>query len=696
MPFVYFLLALLVGVGLGDVLQPDRVVYVGVRFLLGVVTVVFVSISWITRLKRHRYYGVLSLLVFLLLAAIGFIRSWQPHPAIDFHHFSHRDAAAFMGYVADEPVIRGTHMRFPLAVTGAYDGTRLAVDVRGRLMVTVKLPDAHSETSLFRYGDLLVLPADCQRVAPPYNPREMDYRKHLANKGIWHQVYLRSDQLQCIGHGYGNGLIAYALRLRQHMVTKFARHITDRDALSVASTLILGYRADLSADLLQAYAHTGTIHVLSVSGMHVVIVFWLLSKLLWWMDRRKWLRSLKFVILLLAVWGYALVTGFSPSVLRASIMISFVMAAATFAQQNRVYNSIAASAFFLVLYEPGFVGDIGFQLSYLAVLGIVSFMPLFAGVWSATNRFGKPIVDYVHMSVAAQAGAGPLAAYHFHQFPLYFLPANLLIVLPASGIMYLGFALLLLPTGKPARWVGQALEQLIVWVNDALRYMERLPLASVKGLWATGWETIVLYVLMIAVAMALLRRSKRWVYGVFGCVALLVFSSFFTSMNRLTATHVTLFNVRKEVAIGFVHGGRAWVYSSLASMDDRTFRYAVMPGLEQHVSEERIRFIPEGEHYADAVVYAADRIIQFGPWRMMVYDGKQAYAGQLDVAVLLLRDNPRIVLAQLLQNIHCDIVVLDGSNYDSTVDRITAEAEAMGKAVYVLKSNPAFRITLAE
>src|SRR5690606_35766736 len=297
-----------------------------------------------------------------------------------------------------------------------------------------------------------------------------------------------------LGGGQGNPLIAYALHLRRRMVAKFAEYLSDRDARSVASALILGYRAEMSERLVQAFSATGTIHVLSVSGMHVVIVFWLLAKLLWWMGGSKGLRAMKFIILLLAVWGYALLTGFSPPVLRASIMVGFVMAATIFGRQNRIYNSIAASAFFLLLYEPKFIADIGFQLSYLAVLSIVDINPVTHAFLCAENELVRPITDYIGMSIGAQAGAGPLAAYYFHQFPLYFLPANLLIVLPTSGIMYVGFALLVLPGGLVTRWLGEVLEGLILATNTSLAYVEQWPMASIGGIWPAKWESLLVYV----------------------------------------------------------------------------------------------------------------------------------------------------------------------------------------------------------
>src|SRR5690606_5177008 len=251
----------------------------------------------------------------------------------------------------------------------------------------------------------------------PYNPGEMDYQQYLSDHNIWYQGYFSRNQIQKVGVGKGNPLMTEALRIRKALVAKFGRYIADRDAFSVASTLILGYRADLSDELLQAFSNTGTIHVLSVSGMHVVIVFWLFSGLIGWMDLRRKLRAVKFILLITAVWGYAALTGFSPSVLRASVMISFVIAASAFSQENRIYNSISASAFFLLLYEPKFITDVGFQLSYLAVLGIIFLAPLWQVIFTSNHRLVKPIGNYVWMSMSAQACAGPLATYYFHQFP---------------------------------------------------------------------------------------------------------------------------------------------------------------------------------------------------------------------------------------------------------------------------------------
>lgn len=688
MPFVRFLLALVAGIGVGCAVMPERSLYMVAWGLLVVVVTSFVTIRCITRLRQHRYYGVLGMLVLLAWSIVGCLLAWQTNPTIDRTHFSHFTSRALMGLVADEPVVRGSHIRFPFTVTHRY-GDDGILDASGKLMITLRVNDSLASEQL-SYGDELLIPAGYEMVSPPYNPGELDYRSYLAGKHIWHQDYLEAGQLKKLAKGRGNPLIAYALSLRQRMVAKFAAYIPDRDAYSVASALILGYRAEMSDSLVQAFSNTGTIHVLSVSGMHVVLVFWLLAKLLWWMDRSKGLRVSKFIFLSTAVWGYALLTGFSPPVLRASIMVSFVMAASIFGQRNRIYNSIAASAFFLLLYNPSFLVDIGFQLSYLAVLGIVFLQPATRYLFPVSDRALRPVTDYVGMSIGAQAGAGPLAAYYFHQFPLYFLPANLFIVLPASAIMYVGFALLFLPSGQMASWAGVVLEKLILLTNTALGYIEQWPMASIRGIWVTWWESLLVYTLIVAIAMAMMARHKLWAYGALGCVALLVCTSFSAALND-TDQQTFIFNVRRNLAIGLVHQQRVWLYTDLPSIDDRTIGYSVLPALEAHAPAETICLIEHGSTYRDQWVYAKEGILQFGDdTRLMVYDGTNTYDGCLKVDIVILRNNPKGSLAELLEAVDCRRLVLDGSNFDSTIHRWKSEAEAAAVPIYVLKDNFAY------
>lgn len=689
-PFARFLLALSVGIAVGYFTTPDPLHYTIVCWLLVGSLLAFVSLVLGTRLRNQRYYGLMGLFLGLALVTWGYRSTWATHPEIDPLHFSRAESRVLIGNVKEEPVVRNRQLRFPFEVNRA-SGANGMQDVTGTLMVTISLTDGELPPPI-DYGDELLIPAQYRLVPPPYNPGELDYQAYLANQNIWHQAYFRSQEIYKTGERNGNPLVIYLLKSRKKLVAKFERYLVNRDALAVASTLILGDRANLSVELLQAFSNTGTIHVLSVSGMHVVIVFWLFAKLLGWMDVSRSLRTVKFILLVSAVWGYAALTGFSPSVLRASVMISFVMSATAFNRENRIYNSLSASAFFLLLYDPKFLADIGFQLSYLAVLGIVFLTPLWKLIFTSNHRVIKPIGDYIGMSISAQAGAGPLAAYYFHQFPMYFLLANLVIALPVSGIMYLGFLLLIIPKGALAFWVGGLLEQLILFVNTILFRIEQLPMAVLQGIWIDVWGCVWVYALLLSVTYAFVNRSKPWFYSMLAVVTVLTCTASVAAFRGQAPDQMIIFNVRRQMAIGMISNGEAWVYSNLTAFDNPTIHYAVLPGMERLVPRDRIHLVSSDRDFSGEKVYINEPFVQFGNARLMVCDRCEIShpKEQLDVDVLLIRNNPTLSLKDLFKHIRCKQLVLDGSNHRFTIERLIAEAEASDVPWYVLKNNVAW------
>lgn len=196
--------------------------------------------------------------------------------------------------------------------------------------------------------------------------------------------------------------MANALALRRQMVEKLKKQMHDPNAIAVASTLILGYKADLSEDVLQAYSKTGTIHVLSVSGAHVAIIWALLAFMLNFLNRFRHGRVIKAIIIIPIIWYYAMLTGFSPAVCRAAVMISTVIIGKTYNRYINNLNILAISAFILLLYNPLLITDVGFQLSYLAVAGLVVLQPVVYEWLTFSNKWIDKLWALCSVSIAAQ------------------------------------------------------------------------------------------------------------------------------------------------------------------------------------------------------------------------------------------------------------------------------------------------------
>lgn len=704
-PFLRFLLACIMGVGLAVWMEPDP----NIHIMLEGCCIILVAAGLIGMIipadKSPPHF--ISILFMLLLILYCWKKTWDPDPRIDARHFSRHQTDFLLGFVAEEPRMGERHVRCVLRITGGMDslGSTSPFIFRGMVQVTIEIDSNQQRTpSTARhplvYGSRVLIPAVHRSVPPPANPGEMDYAAHLAKNNCWHQIYIRASEVRLLDGWEGSRLRAYAFGLRERMVAKFGRYIPNADARAIASTLILGYRAELSRELMEMYSSTGTIHVLSVSGMHVVIVFWLLAKLLFWMNLHPWLIRLRFPILLVAIWGYALLTGFSPSVMRAAMMLSFVLWAKATDRVQRTYNNIGASAFILILYNPKLMMNIGFQLSYLAVLGIVSLYPLLKPAFRPRLRWLQPIGDYSAMSVGAQVGAFPLAMYYFQQFPVYFLLANLVIVLPASAIMYLGFALLLLPETAameaPLIWSGQLLSGLIVSVNTILSRIQGLPAASLSGLETALWQCGLIYLIIISLAWGFITRSGRHFIAALSLLAILTGAGMLRSWRKWEQRRIVIHQMRSSMAISIAGRGEAVLYTDLPSLEFGALPFSVMPYLKTVATGEAIGFVQVGDAFQNGRIYIDGGLIQVGERRLFVYEGRAPPPGTglLEVDVLLIRGNPRTSLVEIMKRFPCRKIVLDGSNYPRTIARLEEEIAGLdpefGVESYVLKDNFAY------
>ena len=439
-PIIILLIPFLLGISLGLNLSPR----IGPNWLF----VLFLSLSTLfvvlnlnyNRLNLYKARWTGGLLITFTLLSLGWISVARYNELNNKDHFSKVPAQFLVIQVNNEPILKNGLFRFTANVKQSVNnGKRSAVS--GTLLITIK--DSTAKT--LQYGDELLVAAKFNPVEPPYVPAEFNYKKYLAGQNVFYQAFLFPKQFVRLASNTGNPIIAYSLRLRQRCIEKFKLNMLDTDAIAVASTLILGYKANLSDDVLQAYSKTGTIHVLSVSGAHVAIIFVLLNLALGFLNSYRYGKLLKAVIIITLIWYYSLLSGFSPAVCRAAVMISMVIIGKTYNRYINTLNILAISAFGLLLCDPFFILDVGFQLSYLAVFGLIAYQPVVYKWFAFKNKWADKLWAVCSVSLAAQVITFPLSAFYFHQFPVYFLVSNLFIIVPSAVIMYTGIVYLLLP-----------------------------------------------------------------------------------------------------------------------------------------------------------------------------------------------------------------------------------------------------------
>jgi competence protein ComEC len=332
-------------------------------------------------------------------------------------------------------------------------------------------------------GQVIWVPSNPERIAPPSFPNEFNYKRFLAAKGIHFRQFL-GKKLVLLPLKQSNDLNFTLEHLRHYFAGVITKYVPRPESKQIALALLLGQKESLSKEVKQAYSATGTQHILAVSGLHVGIIYSiLLLPLTFFKQEGHALRKSYLFLVLGLIWIYALMTGFSPSVVRAVVMFSLVTLGQMRKRKPSIWNILAFSALLLLVLDPDIQTDLGFQLSYLAVAGIVGLQPILLRMWAPSNRVLDYFWQMATVTLAAQLITSPLTLHYFHTFPTYFLVANLLIVPLSYIILCAGVPFLLLA------WIpilgsllGVSVDFLLFIQNEITYTLQELPAALWQGI----------------------------------------------------------------------------------------------------------------------------------------------------------------------------------------------------------------------
>lgn len=629
-----------------------------------------------------------GLLIHSFLGLLSYSLTVHYSARFDPDYFSAFKSDLLLVKIVNEPKLSSGIIRFESEVSAIYSKGSIR-NTQGKLLVAIKVDSL--ETCDFYFGDLLLLPSSFKEIEPPYNPGEFDYKSYLKNRQIYYQQFAELPKVKRIAEKVGNPIIFYALSLRRKLVQKFVSYIPGEGASALASALILGYRAELSKELVEAYSKTGTMHVLSVSGMHVGIVFLVLSFLLKPMNKSKSLIIIRAIIIIGLIWFYSLLTGFSPSVCRSALMLSLVVLGKAINKNQNTYNLMAISAFFLLLYDPFYLFDVGFQLSYLAVAGLVYFHPIIYHAFYFRYKILDYIWSYSALSIAAQLATFPISLYYFHQFPMYFLLSNLLIVFPVAIIMYAGIAFLFMPFELLNRIFGIFLNWLIILTNDILYKIENLPFSALEGIWITTFELFLISLLIIL--FIFWRSFKRKLTIWLGLISVLVLSISisYKSIHNFTREELIFYSLRKNTAIAYLYQGKAVVISDIEALD-KLINYSIKPVLSSKGTDEIDYLGIDKKGLGDRYCLGVE-FMQFGNFRVIRWKNdfnNLALSNKIDVDVVLIQNIKFTDLSNLKKRVNFKTLILESDIPDYTIQKYLEEAKKLNINCLSLKKNPAY------
>jgi competence protein ComEC len=634
------------------------------------------------KLYKARWLGIV--LIFAILFLFGWINVIRYNELNKSDHFSKIKSKYLVVKISNEPTLKNGLVRFTANVeTTINNGQKSAAS--GTLLITIK---DSSAKNIF-YGNELLIPAKYSSVDPPFNHAEFNYKKYLADKNIFYQAFLYPKQFVVVNTNTGNTLIANSLRLRRQLVEKLKSNITDTGAFAVASTLILGYKADLSENILQAYSKTGTVYVLSVSGSQVAVIYLLLTFALGFLSRYRHGKLIKAVIIIAILWYYAMLTGFSLAVCRVSVMVSLVIIGKTFSRYINTLNLLAVAAFLLLLYDPFFITEVGFQLSFIAVSGLILFQPVVYKWLKFKNNWADKLWAVCSVSIAAQAVIFPISALYFHQFPVYFLVSNLFVTIPAALVMYLGIFYLLLPqVPVVSKSIAFIIEKTIQIMNKGLAVIADAPYTTVNKIWFTTYEYILLYAI-ISSLFYFFYNKKTWLLKLsLVCILLLCISFSIKKIHLQQSNEIAWLNLKKHTGIIFRTGDNAVILTDIKNTD-KIYQYSIQPYLDScQVSHAVVYNLKQDIN--EPYLIKKYGLIEFLNSRIFIFNGQvegNMLSPRLKTDYIYLTDYPETLLNQINAAFDYKMLVVDGSNTDKLIAEIEKDGRSKPVNYKILKRN---------
>lgn len=413
---------------------------------------------------------------------------------------------------------------------------------------------------LLKPGDVILCKQTPQFLKNNGNPLEFDYKKYLSRKKIYRQVYLSGDSWKNTGNKKAT-IATNAENFREKLLTIYRSQPIDKRELEILSALTLGYKRDMDPETKRVFSSAGAMHVLAVSGLHVGIIFWVISLLFGFLRKQKSGRFLFVSLTISILWGYAIVTGLSPSVMRAAAMFSIFVIGENLQRKANIYNSLAASAFFLLLFNPNNLFDIGFQLSYCAVFGIVYLQPKLDKIFTFKNRFLKYVWLLLTVSVAAQIATFPLAAFYFNQFPSYFWLTNSIVIPSVIVLIPAGIGLLLFSKVPIlSAIIAFILNHLIKLIYGILSFIDQLPFSALQFAVSTE-QFLILLILLFSLFLFLKNYRSFYIKLTLSLTLLLTVLSFVIQINRLSKNALIVYNSAENNTVHLIHGKTNFIIS---------------------------------------------------------------------------------------------------------------------------------------
>jgi competence protein ComEC len=678
-PFVKFVTPLILGIVF-------KINFPGINYsYLLPIAILFISILLfqVLRLAKNYIFNRLwSFLIFLLITIIGaqLVQIKQNKIYI----FDNKEYS-FIATVIENPEEKENSIKTLLKIDAFKDSNGWKNPETKLLTYFQK----DSNLMDLKMGDQIIVKAYINEIKHSGNPYTFNYKEYLKFKEIYYQTYIKVENFKLLKRNCGNRLISFTNNLRQKLLIIYKKNKIKDNEFAVLSALTLGYKRDLTPELKESFSTSGAMHILAVSGLHVGIIFIILSKLLFFLERRKYGRIVQSTLIILILIFYAMLTGLSNSVIRATIMFIFICFGRMFTRQVNIYNTLSASAFIMLLYNPYSIMDVGFQLSYLAVISIVFFQPKIYSLLNLRYKFPDYIWQLISVAIAAQIATFPLTIHYFNQFPVYFILSNILIIPFVSIIIYGALILFCFSFSTNISYlIAKGLKLITLILNKNVKFIQDLPFSKIDSLIIDKYEILILSATILCFSLFII--SKRIKYVKYLLVLLILFMSYNISTSYLNAKKAMFIvhNIPKKTAISLINQKQSILYTNFdISKEYKNIEYNIAPlwsNLGIKKKDYKQTFSEENFYQ----IYSINdiRIININNADLLNYESKQKVKSDY----IILSNNVNLNVTSLKKYFQFNTIIFDSSNSFYKINKWKQECQKYNIKYYSILDKGAF------
>lgn len=572
---------------------------------------------------------IITALIILLSEVFFGAVSFLQDPSRRADHYSHfvQSRNLMVVRICEMPTQGKNSIKTVADVLEISDSNQKIYKVQGKILLHFANGPSAAD---IRYGDKLLIESSPDLPQTAINPHQFDYRKHLLRKRILYTDYLTPPHYRILSHD-NSSFYSRLMRLRETTIHTIQSSPLHPSQQGIVEALILGWKQDLDEETQSSFRKAGITHLLCLSGLHVGILVFLVSACLSFISNKRKGRIIKGCISLTAIWLFVLFTGMAPATTRAAIMFSIIILGKIISRQPSTLNSIAASALIMLLCRPALLFDVGFQLSYTSVIGIILLVPPLERLITFPNTrnrlaniallFLKRIWQLICVGIVAQISTVPLTLYYFHQFPPYFLVANVSVIFFAGLLVASAIIMMLLvwcPWAFSAIWTIVSAElSVIEWITNTVASW---PHSMIENIYFDDTMLIVSYILIFLAVSAFLSRRLKLVIPSVASAVLLALYSLHVEYTTAKQKDICFYNVDKRAAFELFVGHKSYlICDSVIANNPAKIDFQTSNNLIWHKTKERI-VIRLDSSYNDDYIYLKNRYVGFDTTTIRIID----------------------------------------------------------------------------